>query len=181
MRTVVFDPPPPPVAEWLEQRRALGQDRFDEVWEGEYHVAPAPREAHADLDDQLAALLRPRARARGLWPRGPLNIGDKDDYRVPDRAYRRERTDEVFVPTAAIVVEIVSPGDDSYRKFDFYFAHGVEELLIVEPLQRSLQWYARGAEALERTDGSALLGLTATELVELIDWPSPTSTEPPPV
>ncbi len=176
MRTIVFDPPPPPVAEWLEQRQALGQDLFDEVWDGEYHVAPAPREAHADLDDQLAAFLRPRARARGLWPRGPLNVGHADDYRVPDRAYRRERTDDVFVATVAIVVEIVSHGDDTYRKFDFYFAHGVEEMLIVDPPQRSVQWYARGGGSMERTDRSALLELTEAELTEAIDWPPSTST-----
>jgi Uma2 family endonuclease len=173
MRTVVLDPPPPPVAAWLKQRRALGQDLFDEVWEGEYHVAPAPRASHGDIDDQLAALLRPRARARGLWLSGPLNVGRSDDYRVPARAYRRERTAAVFVPTVAVVVEIVSPGDDSYRKFDFYFAHGVEEMLIVDPPERSAQWYVRGAESMERTDRSALLGLTQAELVELIDWPQP--------
>ncbi|HWB70836.1 MAG TPA: Uma2 family endonuclease [Egibacteraceae bacterium] len=173
MRIVVSDPLPSPVAEWLEQRRALGQDLFDEVWEGEYHVAPAPRASHGYLDDQVAALLRPRARARGLWPHGPLNIGHEDDYRVPDRAYLREHTDKVFVPTAAIVVEIVSPGDDSYRKFDFYFAHDVEELLIVDPLQRSVQWYGRGPQVMARTHRSTLLDLTEAALAELIDWPRP--------
>jgi len=173
MRTVVFDPPPPAVAQWLERRRALGQDRFDEVWDGEYHVAPAPGEPHADLDDQLAALLRPLARGAGLWPRGPINIGSLDDYRVPDRSYRRERTAETFVSTAAIVVEIVSPGDESYRKFDFYFARGVEELLIIDPLKRSVQWYGRGPERLEPSRRSALLGLTEAALADLIDWPEP--------
>lgn len=171
MRTVVFDPPPPLIAEWLEARRQKGQDLFDEVWDGEYHVAPAPSELHGDIDDQLATLLRPRARASDLWPRGPINIGSKDDYRVPDRAYRRERTTEAFAETAAVVVEIVSPRDDSYRKFAFYFSHGAEEMLIVDPTKRSAQFYARGADRMEPVDGSRLLDLRAVELIALIDWP----------
>lgn len=40
MRIVVVEPPPDSEA-WL-RRRALGQDGFDEVWKGEYHVAPWP-------------------------------------------------------------------------------------------------------------------------------------------
>ena len=39
----------------------------------------------------------------------------------------------VYFPTAALVVEIVSPGDETYEKVPFYAAHGVEEVLVVEP------------------------------------------------
>jgi hypothetical protein len=31
----------------------------------------------------------------------------------------RERGDRVYVPTAALVVEVVSPGDDSWNKLPF--------------------------------------------------------------
>jgi len=41
MRTVLVGRPPQDFEEVLQRRRALGQDLFDEVWEGEYHVAPA--------------------------------------------------------------------------------------------------------------------------------------------
>jgi len=41
MRTVLLEPPAE-VRAWLARRRELGQDLYDEVWEGEYHVAPAP-------------------------------------------------------------------------------------------------------------------------------------------
>jgi Uma2 family endonuclease len=37
------------------------------------------------------------------------------------------------VPTAALVVEIVSPGDESYKKLDFYAAQAVDEVVIVDP------------------------------------------------
>lgn len=85
-------------------------------------------------------LLRPLARKRGLWPSGPVNIGVPDNFRLPDLVVLRQRTDAVFVSTAAIVVEVGSPGDESYRKFDFYFAQGVEEVLIVDPARRSVAW-----------------------------------------
>ena len=78
MRTVPLGDPPAEVQAWLDRRHTLGQDLFDEVWEGEYHAAPAPHRRHGDVDDQLAAILRPRARAAGLWPSGPLNIGGPD-------------------------------------------------------------------------------------------------------
>src|SRR4051794_826348 len=38
MRTVLVGSPPAEVEAWLERRRQLGLDRFDEVWEGESHV-----------------------------------------------------------------------------------------------------------------------------------------------
>jgi Uma2 family endonuclease len=171
MRTVLLGEPPAEVQAWLDRRRALGQDLFDEVWEGEYHVAPAPHRRHGDVDDQLAAMLRPRARAAGLWPSGPLNIGGPDDYRVPDRAYLCDRDTATFTPTAAVVVEIVSPGDETRSKSGFYFAVGVEEMLVVDPESRNVQWWARGADGFVATDASLLLGIATTEVRAAIDWP----------
>jgi len=170
MRTLFVDPPSM-VEDWLAQRRALGQDRFDEVWEGEYHVAPAPTGRHAELQFQLAALLRPYAQAVGMSLVGPTNIGVPTDYRVPDAAAFREWTDRVWYPSAAIVVEILSPGDESRAKLPFYHRAGVEEVLIVDADGRTVEWLARGPEAFEPADGSALLGITAHALAALIAWP----------
>jgi Uma2 family endonuclease len=171
MRTVVLGDPPAPIARWLQRRRALGQDLFDEVWEGDYHVAPAPHGRHGDIDDQLAAFLRPLARERGLWPSGPLNIGRPDDYRVPDRAYLHAREPRAFQPSAAIVVEIVAPGDETYAKLDFYAAQGVEEVLVVDPGRAIVEWYARRGDRMQPAGRSDLLGLTEDDLAVAIDWP----------
>ncbi len=171
MRTVVLGEQPAPLQSWLEQRRALGLDRFDEVWEGEYHVAPEAHGRHGDVEEQLAILLYPRARAVGLRGSGPLNLGSKGDYRVPDRAYLRQRATEVWNPGAAIVVEIVSPGDESYAKLGFYHRLGVEEVLIVDPLRRSVEWYQRTEDGFDRAGSSALLSVTEAELAAEIDWP----------
>ena len=57
MRTTFVMDPPPIVEDWLAQRHALGQDLYDEVWEGEYHVAAAPTGRHADIQAQLIQVL----------------------------------------------------------------------------------------------------------------------------
>ncbi|MBX3030848.1 MAG: Uma2 family endonuclease [Chloroflexi bacterium] len=171
MRTLFVTDPPPPVEDWLERRRALGQDRFDEVWEGEYHVAPAPKRAHGIVDDELAWILRPLAVGAGLVGASGCNIGGPMDLRVPDRAYFRDRADLTWNLTAAIVVEILSPDDEARRKLDFYFGAGVEEVLIVEPDERAVEWLVRGDDAFEPADGSTLLGISADDLRAAIDWP----------
>jgi Uma2 family endonuclease len=170
-RTVVLGDPPAPLAAWLAQRRALGQDLFDEVWDGEYHVVPAAHRRHGDLDDQLAALLRPAARARGLWPSGPANIGGPGNYRVPDRAYFAQRNLATYESMAELVVEIVSTDDESYAKFGFYYDRGVTELLIVDPERTAVEWYRRGETSFERATGSVLLGMSEAELAAAVDWP----------
>ena len=171
MRTLFVTDPPPPVEEWLARRRALGQDRFDEVWEGEYHVAPGPSDRHGDVDFQLVSLLGPLARAAGLHGRTAGNVGRPGDFRVPDQLYVRDRRGGMWHDTAVIVVEVVSQGDESRLKFDFYHRAGIEEILIVDPERRTVEWFGRGPEAFEPSAGSALLGMASAELEGAIDWP----------
>lgn len=162
---------PPEVEQLIAKRRALGQDLFDEVWEGDYHVAPAVHGRHAEVDDEVAAILHPRARRAGLRGRGPANVGTPDDYRVPDRSYYADRTTRTFHPTAAIVIEIVSLDDESRNKFDFYFRVGVKEVAIIDPNARTVEWYAREESGFRPADGSRLLDISAAELTKEIDWP----------
>lgn len=171
MTTVFLGERPKEVQDWLERRRALGQDRYDEVWEGEYHVVPGPHGWHASVDDQITRCLGPRARSAGLHGGGALNLGDANDYRVPDHVYLRQAHWALYNPTAAVVVEIVSPGDESRRKFDFYFRSGVEELLIVDPRARTVEWFVRGDGRFEPSPRSSLLDVSADELAAELDWP----------
>ena len=171
-RTVLFCEAPDVVTDWLERRRALGQDGHDEVWEGEYHVAPMSHGRHGDVQMQVAELLGPRARRAGLRPVGEVNVGlSKNDFRVPDLTYIRGRELVLYFPTAALVVEILSPGDESYRKLGFYFARGIDEVLIVDPVRRTVEWHTRGATAFERTGRSVLLDVDEATLHGEIDWP----------
>ena len=68
MATLVRDPQPVEFERLLERRRRLGQDLLDEVWDGVYHMNPAPAGRHADIAQQLAELLRSPAREAGLVP-----------------------------------------------------------------------------------------------------------------
>ncbi len=171
MTTVFLGERPKEVQDWLERRRELGQDRYDEVWEGEYHVAPGPHGWHASVDDQITRCLGRRARSASLHGGGALNLGGANDYRVPDHVYLRQAQWALYNPTAAVVVEIVSPGDESRRKFDFYFRSGVEELLIVDPRARTVEWFRRGNGHFEPSPRSSLLSVSADELAAELDWP----------
>lgn len=170
MRTVVLGPRPPELEAVLERRRALGQDLYDEVWAGEYHMSPAPSAAHALLDDELASLLRPFARRANLVGSGAFNLGRPDDYRVPDRGLHRERPTGVWVPTAAMVVEILSPDDETFEKFAFYAAHRVDEVLVVDPVTRRVRCWRLAGEEYVEAGASELLGVTVVDLTGGIDW-----------
>ncbi|MHB1858860.1 MAG: Uma2 family endonuclease [Solirubrobacteraceae bacterium] len=171
MPTLVMDPPPAEFETLLERRRQLGQDRHDEMWEGVLHMAPAPLRRHARLQMQIGALLEPLARAAGLEAVGEFNLGEADDYRIPDCGLLAPGPDALFVPAAALVVEILSPDDETMRKLPFYAAHGVEELLIADPDEHDVRWLRLTDRDYEPTERSRLIDLSATELAQRIDWP----------
>ena len=173
MKTIVLGPQPLEITAFLARRRALGQDRSDEVWEGEYHVVPAPHPMHGQVDSEVAALLRPAAKAAGLVITTQFNLGTADDYRVPDDGYHRAPPPDVWVPTAAIVVEIVSPGDETWAKFDFYARHYVDEVCIADPPRREVRWFLLKGRVYEEAPASLLLGVKAADLAARIDWPQP--------
>ena len=127
----------------IAERRASGGDRFDEVWEGTYVMAPIADNEHQNLAGRLThaflAILGLDSKAQVL---PGTNVSDREEqwehnYRCPDVA--------VFLPgTAArdlgthwmggpnLAVEIRSPGDRSLRKLSFYASTGVQELLVID-------------------------------------------------
>lgn len=171
MKTVVLGEQPPEIAAFLARRRALDQDRSDEVWEGDYHVVPAAHPRHGYVDRTLGRLLGPPADAAGLIGTSEFNLGVQDDFRVPDAGYHRAMPSEVWVPTAAIVVEIVSPGDETWDKFAFYARHGVDEICIADPRQRQIRWFLLADAAYAEAPASPLLGITTADLEAAIVWP----------
>jgi Uma2 family endonuclease len=80
---------------------------------------------------------------------------------------------QMFVPTAAIVVEIVSPYDETYAKFVFYAAHDVEEIITADPDERRVRCWRRDERGTDyaEADGSAVLDVSAATLTTGIDWP----------
>ena len=169
MSTVVLESTPELEA-LKERRRRSGLDRLDEVWEGVLHMVPAPSHAHAAITQQLAELLGPLARAAGLEPTmGEFNLGEsEEDFRVPDGGLHRPGAGGVWHPTAALVVEIVSPEDETWQKLPFYAAHGVEELLIVDPQERSVHWLALADREYRDVERSRLIDCGPGKVAEEI-------------
>jgi len=163
----------PDVQMIIEQRRALGQDGSDEVWEGIAYLMPPTNMNHAFTQIELALLLRALASPRGLKISGAFNLGKPDDYRVPDLGVLRGSPDELYVSTAAMIVEILSPYDKAFEKFDFYGRQGVEEILVADLDQRSIRlWrYDEPTSSYLESESSQILETTLTELQASISWP----------
>jgi Uma2 family endonuclease len=131
----------------LDERRRQGADRWDEMWEGELHMVPPPSEQHQAVGTKLVRALAPLAEARGLEARyetGLFRPAVDNDYKVPDQLYARPelRSDRGFEGGAALVVEILSPGDETYVKLDWYGAIGVGEVLVIDPDTRRVELFS---------------------------------------
>lgn len=163
----------------LEQRRRSGADLWDEMWEGVLHMVPPPAERHQLLGAKLCAVLLPIAETLGL--RLVQHIGlyrADDDYRGPDlAAYRPDQTSRRGLEAAAeLVIEIVSPGDESREKVPWFAALAIRDIFLIdrdtldverfEPRDgRPIQTDHTRSEALgctiERVDDSTLRIITA--------------------
>jgi Uma2 family endonuclease len=172
MPTLVMDPPPVEIETLLERRRQLGLDHRDEVWEGVLHMNPPPSYRHERISSRLHRLLGPYADAAGLELVGIVGIGTKDDNRIPDLTLQRPQDAQPqWQPTAALAVEILSPGDETMQKLPFYAAHHIDELLIIDPQKKSVQWLGLRERSYKPIERSSLIDLGAAELAQQIDWP----------
>jgi Uma2 family endonuclease len=73
--------------------------------------------------------------------------GSEDaDYRVPDVVYaRREHlTRRGVAARAELVIEIRSPGDESYEKVPFYAEMDCQEVLIIDRDTLAMHLFVRG-------------------------------------
>jgi hypothetical protein len=173
MPTLVLGAPPPELEALLERRRRAGVDRLDEVWQGVRHMVPGPSLEHARVASQLTLLLDGPARAGGLLlAMHEFNLGTSEhDFRVPDGGLHRPGAAGMWLSTAATVVEILSPGDESWQKLPFYAEHHVDEVLLVDPDKRTVTWLALRDGEYEPVERSGLIELGPAELAERIDWP----------
>jgi Uma2 family endonuclease len=171
VRTLILDPPPAELRALLDRRRRSRGDRHDEVWEGVYHMVTAPGARHSLITTQLVILLDGAARAAGFVVTVEFNLGDADDYRIPDLGVHRGQPQGTWIPTAAAVVEIVSPDDETWDKLGFYAERGVDELIIVDPATESVDWRGLCDGEYVRIERSGLVDLDGTRLAAQIDWP----------
>ncbi len=172
MPTLVMDPAPAEIVALIERRRRLGLDHRDEICEGVYRMNPPPSHEHQVILQQLAELLGPLARDAGLEAViQEFGLGTSDEYRVPDGGLHRPGAGGVWHPTAALVIEIVSPGDETWKKLPFYAAHHVDELLIIDPAKRTVDWLGLDGGEYRPIERSGLIDLGSEQLAERIDLP----------
>lgn len=123
----------------LEERARLGLDRRDELWiedEQVIHLVPAPHTRHQLIEAGLLEEFRPLARAHDLTALTNTGVHPPggEQYRIPDivlfdMAHISERGLE---GNAAAVIEIVSPGDESWDKVPYYLEVGCGEVVLVD-------------------------------------------------
>jgi Uma2 family endonuclease len=170
---LLSDPPPPEFEALLDRRRRWGADTHDEVWKGVLHVNPAPHGRHAELQAKMIQLIGPAADAATLRTVGEFNLGEPDDFRVPDAGVLGDGPSRLYYDTALLVVEILSPGDESWQKLDFYAAHHVGELVLVDGDQHTVHWLALADDgSFQQVRRSEVLGIDVDELVARVRWPA---------
>jgi Uma2 family endonuclease len=137
-RVLWLDPP----QELLEDRRRKGLDRFDEVWDGVLHMVPPPAFEHSTIQHDLETILNELIQRRGLGKARP-QVGVRpsgsgiSNYRVPDITVlspkRYSMVADGWVNGGPdLVIEVRSPGDETYEKFSFYASLAVDEILVVD-------------------------------------------------
>lgn len=141
MNALICDPET--TEQLIARRREMGSDRYDEVWEGVYVMSPMPNDEHQSLVLELSAVMAATIQWAGLGDARPgVNVSDRkqdwqSNYRVPDVAVflndtQAENCDTFWYGGPDFAVEIVSPGDKTRDKLDFYAKVGTRELLIID-------------------------------------------------
>jgi Uma2 family endonuclease len=150
----------------LDERRRKGADLWDEVWDGVLHMVPAPSRWHQRFGMKLAVTLDPIAESHGFEASYETSVyrpGSEQDYRTPDLV--------VYEPSfgskrgvegvSELVVEILSPGDETYEKLPFYVEVGVRQILVVNPDTRAIELFVpedgKAKKVIPTADGSLVL------------------------
>jgi Uma2 family endonuclease len=138
MKAVMSEVP----ADILAWRKRTGADRWDEMWEGVLHMPPMQNREHQELEWAMETYLRLHwARPRKAKVYHNINVaspgGWPHDYRIPDLVLvSPERfgidRNEYFEGAPDVVVEIRSPGDETYEKLGFYARLGVPEVWVID-------------------------------------------------
>jgi Uma2 family endonuclease len=132
---------PSVLPEVIALRKQTGADRYDEMWEGVLHMPPMPNRYHQNLVWSMETYLRFNwARPQQGRVYHEVNLasigGWPNDYRIPDLLLLKPERfaidhNEYFEGPPNVVVEIHSPGDETYEKLSFYAELGVPEVCVI--------------------------------------------------
>ncbi len=110
-------------------------------------MVPPSSNWHQCFGTKLLVALVPVAEALGLeasYKTGLFRPGaGESDYRVPDLVVSRPeaRSKRGVEGRAELVVELLSEDDESREKLPFYESLGVQEVLLVDPESREVEFY----------------------------------------
>ncbi len=76
----------------------------------------------------------------------------------------------MYLSTAALVIEVLSPGDETYAKFPFFADHRVDEVAVVDGDTRMIHWFALRHGRYEAVVGSAVLRADVAAIAGAMDW-----------
>ncbi len=149
------------------ERARTGADRYDEVWDGVYVMAPMANNEHQQLATRLGAIFLevvPDENIGRVYV--GTNVSDREEkweknYRCPDVAVflkgnPAKDCDTHWYGGPDFAVEIVSPNDRSRDKLDFYAKVGVRELLILDRKPWRLELYRLTGGALVLAEACTL-------------------------
>lgn len=127
----------------IRRRRALGLDRYDEVWNGVYVMSPIADNDHQEITGLFTWAIRDaigRNSPTRVFP--GANVSDQIDrwtknFRVPDvlvfsPGNTAEDRGTHWLGGPDFAIEIVSRDDHSREKLEFYAKVGVRELLLID-------------------------------------------------
>ena len=171
VRALYLDVPP----EVLAERRRLGIDGRDEVWDGVIHMVPPASGPHMDVAFELAVALRTIVQRRELKVLMETGLFQHDaNYRVPDICVGRPvMLTHRGWEGVELVIEVLSPNDESRDKLPFFAKLGVREVWFVEPGTRAIEvMVLRGGDyhAVPIADGVVRSAVLDIELVT-VDGP----------
>jgi Uma2 family endonuclease len=145
----------------IAERRRLGLDKQDEMWDGVLHMNLPGNTNHQRIEGKLARCLAPLAEALGLELLAEAGLFDpavneNKSFWVPDivvfpPAVASERGVE---GGATLAIEIRSPGDESFEKIPHYSRIGVAEMLIIDRDTRAVRRWLAGSGGLAEVPAS---------------------------
>ena len=147
-------------SDFLKERRRLGADRWDEMWDGVLHMPPAPIIEHQDFEYDLEAWFRTHWAAHTVGRRvhHDINVAPRGgwpkNYRIPDIVLldadcpAKNRGAYLEGPPT-VTIEIHSPGDEAYEKLPYYAKLGVPEVWIIHRDSRAVEIYGLEGEEYE--------------------------------
>lgn len=166
--------------ELIRRRRLHGHDRFDEVWNGVYVMAPSADNQHQEMSTDFATVFQICIDWQNLGrTMATPNVSDRvkdwtQNFRIPDLAVFLVGTIAVdhqsfWYSGPDFVVEIASENDRTEEKIPFYESVRTRELLIIDrnPWRLRLYRLIDGAMQLVATSTLDQSGDLQSEVIPL--------------